>query len=139
MNEEFKARLTEHILGEYTSPLPYYLGVSMVDLEDGRATLALTASRATLNGYKILHGGALMTLADCAMGAACFTYHKQVVTIDANISYLKPSPMGTRLTCAAVVRHNGKRTMVVDCDIKDAQGTLRATAHGTFFVIGEFN
>lgn len=138
MTEEFRQRLCEHILGEHASPLPYYLGINMVDLEDGAAELSLKVQKNAMNAYNITHGGALMTLADCAMGAACFTYRKQVVTLDVNINYLKSTPLGAELRCVAKVLHNGAQTMVTTCDIIDEAGNLQAQARATFFVVGKF-
>ena len=138
MTNEFKQRLIEQILGEHDSPLPHYLGISAADIREGYAKLTFKVRENSLNGYHIVHGGALMTLADCAMGMACFTYQKKVVTIDANISYLKSSPLGTELECTAKVLHNGNRTMVAACDITNADGTLQTQARGTFFVVGTF-
>lgn len=138
MTEEFKANLIERILGEEQAPLPYYLGMKAESIEEGKAVLSLKADPQTLNGSHIVHGGAMMTLVDCAMGMACFTYGKRVVTLDANINYLKAAPEGGDVFCYAEVLHNGRVTMVATCDIKNAAGKLLAQARGTFFVLGEF-
>ena len=139
MTEELKAHIIDRILSKEHAPLPYYLGMKAESIEDGKAVLSIKAEPQTLNGGNIVHGGAMMTLVDCAMGVACFSCGKRVVTLDANINYLKAAPENSDVFCHAEVLHNGRTTMVAACDIKNADGKLLAQARGTFFVLGEFD
>ena len=86
------------------------------------------------NLYGVAHGGSLASLADTAMGIACATFGKRVVTLEMNINFLR----GVPIQPAIRVIHNGSRTIVTECDIYDEENQLMAKARGTFFVIGRF-
>ena len=74
---------------------------------------------------------------DTAMGIACFTCDKGVVTLEMNISFISPVCEG-RVYAEGEVIHNGKRTMVCEGRVFDEEGTLCLKATGTFFVVRNF-
>lgn len=90
------------------------------------------------NLYGAAHGGALASLADTAMGIACATLKKRVVTLDLNINYVRGVTVQPAIRAIGVVIHNGSRTIVTECEILDSENVLLAKARGTFFVIGQF-
>ena len=134
LTEEFKEKVRSHIIEQ--SPAVKNLGIVMDFCGEDRVVLGLPIDKKTTNGYEICHGGSYMMLADSAMGAICFALNKKVVTLEANISYLKSAPIGTRLRAVASALHNGSRTLSCTCDIFDDDNHLCAQARGTFFVVG---
>jgi acyl-CoA thioesterase len=90
------------------------------------------------NLYGNAHGGALASLADTAMGVACATLGKRVVTLDFNMNFLRGVSIQPAIKAIATVIHNGSRTMVIECDLVDQGDDLVAKARGTFFTIGKF-
>ena len=135
LTEEFKRKVEDHIIKQ--AAMVDHLGVKMDSVEEGKVVLSMDVAIHTTNGYRICHGGAFMTLADSSMGAVCFAYNKKVVTLEANISYLKRAPVGRHLRCVATCLHNGARTLSCACDIFDEENHLCAQARGTFFVVGK--
>ena len=113
-----------------------FLGIEVVPTPDGEARLELCADSRHANLYSMAHGGVLTTMADTAMGAKCLALNKRVVTISLTIEFMHAILTGTRIFTEAKVLHNGRQTMVCDCQIIDADGKLCAKANATFFVTG---
>lgn len=80
-----------------------------------------------------------MSLGDMAMGAACLSLGKKVVTLDFNINILKSIDEDDIATVKGTVIHNGKSTMVAECEVFNNENRLCAKVRGTFFVIGKIN
>ncbi len=112
-----------------------YLGVEILPNEDGGVKLALTVAEKHSNCYDILHGGVLTTMADTAMGAACFARNKKVVTVSMTIEFMRPVLIGTKIITNAQVLHNGNQIMICECGLLDDAGILFAKVNATFFVI----
>jgi 1,4-dihydroxy-2-naphthoyl-CoA hydrolase len=121
------------------NPYINLLDISIDNLEDGRAELGMPvfAGKHT-NLYNIAHGGALASLADTAMGVACATTGKRVVTLDMNMNFIKGAVPQAKLKAVGKVIHNGKSTMIAECEITDSQNELILKARGTFFITGVF-
>ena len=107
------------------------VGLQREDAEDGRAVLTLDADDRHLNPYGTVHGGALATLADSAMGAAVRAAGAETpATIEMKMTFVEPGQPG-RLVATAHVRKKGKRITIVECEIQQ-EGDLVALALGTF-------
>lgn len=122
------------------NPFVRLLKITIEDMSEGMVKMAMPVDLEThTNLYRVAHGGALASLADTAMGVACATLDKRVVTLDMNINYMRGAQPQTVVYCIARVVHNGRQTIVVEADIVDGnQEGLLAKARGTFFVIGSF-
>lgn len=107
------------------------VGLQREDAADGRAVLTLEADQRHLNPYGTVHGGALATLADSAMGAAVRAAGAEApATVEMKMTYVEPGQPG-RLVATAHVRKKGKRITIVECEIQQ-DGDLVALALGTF-------
>ncbi|MDF2636482.1 MAG: phenylacetic acid degradation-related protein [Pelosinus sp.] len=121
------------------NPYINLLDISIEHLEEGTAELSMpvVAGKHT-NLYNIAHGGALASLADSAMGIACATTGKKVVTLEMNINFIKGAVPQSIIKAVGKVIHNGKSTMVAESEIVDKENQLLAKTRGTFFVTGMF-
>ncbi|MBR2215573.1 MAG: PaaI family thioesterase [Selenomonadaceae bacterium] len=113
-----------------------YAHGEVVPTEDGDVQLELTVEAEHTNLYGIAHGGVLMTMADTASGAACLVKNKKVVTISLAMDFMHSVPLTTHIIAKGKVLHDGRRTMVTECEIRDHEGKLYAKSHGTFYVLG---
>jgi acyl-CoA thioesterase len=77
------------------------LGMEIVEVAPGRATLAMTLTDAMLNGHDIAHGGYIFTLADSAFAFACNSYNERTVAQHCSITFIKSAAKGDRLTATA--------------------------------------
>jgi acyl-CoA thioesterase len=109
------------------------LGCELLSLGEGTAELRLGMRDELRNRGGKLHGGAIFTLVDVAMGLACSASHgfdQHSVTLECKINYLRAVGEGEVL-CRARVLHSGRRTLMVEAEV--LQGNrLVAKATGTF-------
>jgi len=109
------------------------LGAELLRLENGQADVLLRLRPELRNRGGKLHGGALFTLVDIAMGLACSDSHgfdQHSVTLECKINYLRAVAEG-EVICRAKVIHAGRRTLVLEADVLQGE-KLVAKAQGTF-------
>lgn len=115
------------------------LSIELDRIEPGLAELSMPIDPAThTNLYGVSHGGSLASLADTAMGVACASLGRRVVTLDLNVNFIKAAAADTEVRAVGKVVHNGRQTLVVECDVIGVESKLLAKARGTFFVVGQF-
>ena len=108
-----------------------------VRYEDGAAVVSLDADESHLNGHGSVHGGLLATLADIAMGAvlnAATAQDAAPVTVSLVMTYLEPAPPGPTHARGTITRQ-GKRITITGAEITSEDGSVVATAVGTFTTI----
>jgi acyl-CoA thioesterase len=103
------------------------LGMEIVEIGPGFATLAMTVRPDMVNGQRIAHGGFIFTLADSAFAFACNSHNDRVVAAQGQITFIKPGKLGDRLVATAREVTRGGRSGIYD---------VRVTAGDT--VIAEF-
>jgi acyl-CoA thioesterase len=77
------------------------LGMEIVEIKPGQATLAMTIKPHMVNGQRIAHGGFIFTLADSAFAFACNTHNDRAVAAQGHVSFLRPGKLGDRLVATA--------------------------------------
>ncbi|WP_442111481.1 PaaI family thioesterase [Pseudomonas sp. NUPR-001] len=118
------------------SAFSHLLGCSLQRLEAGVAEMTMALEPHLRNRGGKLHGGAIFSLVDTAMGLACSSAHgfdQQSVTLECKINYLRAVSEG-EVQCIARVLHAGRRTLVVDADVLQGD-KLVAKAQGTFVIL----
>jgi uncharacterized protein (TIGR00369 family) len=113
------------------------LSIETVDKDDGDAVATMQAGDEHLNDAGIVHGGAIATLADCAMGSAvCTTLDDEApLTVEMKVNFLEPAEAG-RLVATARVRRRGKRFIVVEAEVvQESSGEAVAYATATFTAV----
>jgi len=90
------------------------LGMTIVDIGPGRATLTMTVQPHMVNGQRIAHGGFIFTLADSAMAFACNSHNEKAVATHGNITFIRPGKLGDRLTATAREISRGGRSGIYD-------------------------
>lgn len=118
------------------NPFTQELGAKVVSINKGRVTVKLQIEHKHTNIYQIAHGGVIMSLCDMTMGAACLSLEKKVVTIDFNINIMHSIDEEDFAIVKGYVIHNGRSTIIAECEVYNKAKKLCAKARGTFFVIG---
>jgi len=103
------------------------LGMEIVEVGPGRATLALTVRPDMVNGQRIAHGGFIFTLADSAFAYACNSHNVRTVAAQGDITFIRPGNLGDRLVATAREVSRSGRSGIYD---------VRVTANDE--VIAEF-
>jgi acyl-CoA thioesterase len=106
------------------------LGIELLSVAPGRATMAMTVTQAMSNGHGTCHGGFLFTFADSAFAFACNSHGPRSVAQHCSISYLSPGRIGMRLIADAAERQRGERSGITDVTIRDENGTIIAEFRG---------
>jgi acyl-CoA thioesterase len=107
-----------------------HLGMEVVDIGPGRATLRMTVRRDMLNGHQTCHGGMIATLADSAFAFACNSYNELTVASGFSIDLVAPAREGDVLTAQASEMSKTGRTGVYDVDVRNQQGERIAIFRG---------
>ena len=77
------------------------LGMAIVDVRSGQATLAMTIRPDMVNGHNIAHGGLIFTLADSAFAFACNSHNERTVAAQGSITFIRPGKLGDKLIAVA--------------------------------------
>ncbi|MBV8538303.1 MAG: hydroxyphenylacetyl-CoA thioesterase PaaI [Alphaproteobacteria bacterium] len=106
------------------------LGMELVSVGPGRATLRMTVRPDMCNGYHLCHGGMIFSLADSAFAFACNSHNKVTVANNCSVAFLTSARTGDVLTAEAIERHRGGRSGVYDVTVTDQAGRTIAVFRG---------
>lgn len=96
----------------------------------GEAVVSMTVRDDMLNGFAITHGGLVFALADTAFAIACNEDERVTVAGGADITFLKSTTTGQRLTAHAVRRVVSGRNGLYDVAVTDDSGDVVAEIRG---------
>ena len=111
------------------------LGMRVVSIGPGRATLTMTVRDDMLNGHDTCHGGLITTLADSAFAFACNSYNEVTVAAGFDVNLVAAARAGDVLTATALELNKAGRTGVYDVTVTDGGGALIATFRGRSYTI----
>jgi acyl-CoA thioesterase len=111
------------------------LGMEIVEVRAGQATLTMTVKPHMVNGQRIAHGGFIFLLADSAFAFACNTHNERVVAAQGNISFIKPGKLGDRLVATAREISRSGRSGIYDVRVTVGDAVI-AEFRGHSRVIG---
>jgi acyl-CoA thioesterase len=119
------------------------LGMKIVEIGPGSATLTMTVRPEMVNGQRIAHGGFIFTLADSAFAFACNSHNERAVAAQGSITFIKPGKLGDVLVASArEISRNGRsgiydvRVTAGDDVIAEFRGHSRTIA-GTWLPTNE--
>lgn len=111
------------------SPFSQHLGIKLVRAEDGQVHLRMPVRTELRNLSGKLHGGALMALADTAMGLACFERfgpEQPCVTVESKLNFIRAVDDG-EVDCRAHILHSGRRTLVLEAEVRQGEKLILKT------------
>lgn len=106
------------------------LGISIVAVGDGSATLAMPVREDMVNGHGTCHGAFIFALADAAFAYACNADNHRAVAAAASIDFLAPVHLGDVLTAYAKRRQQGGRNGLYDVEVTNQLGQTVALFRG---------
>ncbi len=119
-------------------PFARLLGVRFVSATPERVTAELEIRDDLCTQPAIAHGGVLMAFAD-TLGAAATILNLPpeagTTTIESKTNFFAPAPVGTTVTGQCDALHRGRRTMVWQTRITNADGRLLAMVTQTQMVL----
>jgi len=107
------------------------LGMEVVSVGPGTATLTMTVREDMINGWELCHGGLIAALADSAFAFACNTHGTVTVASGFEVTFLEPARLGDELRAAATERALRGRSGVYDVTVtRAADDTVIAEFRG---------
>jgi acyl-CoA thioesterase len=111
------------------------LGIEVLEVGPGSATLRMVVREDLLNGHHICHGGFVATLADSAFAFACNAYNELTVAAGFDLNLLLAARMGDVLTATAREISKGGRSGVYDIEVHNQRGEHVAAFRGRSFTM----
>jgi len=102
------------------------IGMKLIDLQPGFARATLPITDATVNIYKMAHGGAIFSVADQACEAAGNSFGEPAVAIQHSIHFLAAGKSGDFLEATARVTHRSNRVGLIEFEVRNQEGSLLA-------------
>jgi 1,4-dihydroxy-2-naphthoyl-CoA hydrolase len=115
-----------------------FLGIKITHVSPERVTAELTARDELNNRFGILHGGAIMALADNLGGTATTANLKpgqSTATIESKTNFFTAVPIGDVAYAECTPLHRGRTTMVWQTRITRGDGRLCAIVTQTQMVL----
>jgi acyl-CoA thioesterase len=112
-------------------------GFELISIGNDRAVLSMLIRGRHRQIHGVVHGGILAAIADTAGAMAVYPMlprATRLATIEMKINYLEPLDRG-RISVEARVLRLGQNTAVVECEVRDPDGSLAAKALMTFAVM----
>jgi len=119
-------------------PFAEFLGIKITHVSPERVTAELVARDELNNRFGILHGGALMALADNLGGTATTANLKPgqtTATIESKTNFFAAVPIGDVAKAECTPLHRGRKTMVWQTRITRNDGKLCALVTQTQIVL----
>jgi len=111
------------------------MGMEILAVGPGAATLRMEVRDDMLNGFDICHGGFITTLADSAFAFACNSHNELTVASGFAIDIVAPGRAGDTLTAVAGEVSLSGRTGVYDITIRNQRDELVAVFRGKSYRI----
>lgn len=109
--------------------------MKLTQMWEDHAVVEMELHPDSLNMMGGLHGGAIITMADCAAGAAARSSGTQYVTLSNSFEFFATSEHDF-VRAYASVRHRGKTICVIAVDVKDGEEKLLAGGTFTMYATG---
>jgi 1,4-dihydroxy-2-naphthoyl-CoA hydrolase len=119
-------------------PFAEFLGIKVTHISPERVTGELAARDELNNRFGIMHGGAIMALADNLGGTAATANLKEgqsTTTIESKTNFFTAVPIGDVAYAECVALHRGRTTMVWQTRITRGDGKLCALVTQTQLVL----
>lgn len=120
------------------SPYSESLGMQVVSATVEDVTLRMPVTHALTNRNGVLHGGAIMSLADHAAGTATYLRLPAgagTTTMESKTNFLRPIRLGDVAEARPKPLHLGRTTMIWQTDILRGDGKLAAVVIQTQLVL----
>jgi acyl-CoA thioesterase len=111
------------------------LGMQVLAVGPGTASLSMTVREDMLNGHGMCHGGLIATLADSTFAFACNSYNELTVASGFAVDFLAPARLGDVLTARCVEVSKAGRTGVYDVEISNERGDRLAVFRGRSYTV----
>ena len=111
------------------------LGMQVVDVGPGHATVTMVVRADMLNGHATCHGGFISALADSAFAFACNSYNELTVASGFSIDFLAPGRQHDVLAARCTEVSRAGRTGVYDTEVTNQNHERIAVFRGRSYTM----
>jgi 1,4-dihydroxy-2-naphthoyl-CoA hydrolase len=126
------------LLSQTKIPFAEMLGLRLTSASPERVTAELVVREELCTNPAVLHGGAMMALAD-SLGAYATMLNlsggRSTTTLESKTNFFAPAPVGTKVIAECTPLHRGRRTMVWQTRITAEAGRLLGIVTQTQMVL----
>ena len=126
------------LLMQMKFPFTQLLGLRLIDAAPDRIAAELIVRDELCTNPAVLHGVAMMTLAD-SLGAYATLLNlsggRSTTTIESKTNFFAPAPLGSKVLAECTPLHRGRRTMVWQTRITSEGGKLLGIVTQTQMVL----
>ena len=124
--------------GRDANPFFCLMGIDVVSLENGKATLSMRVRDDMLNGEGYLQGGLFTALADEAMVLSIYSRLEEdqvIATISESTSFMRGAGPGMVLVAEGRIIKKGRRVVFSEADVKlEGQHDIIARSSASFAI-----
>ena len=136
--EELAPRFKGAILGWMKTRNPFWalLGMELLEIKKGWAMVRLPIEDKLTNAIGLVHGGAIFSAADSAVGMALVGMtdrDENISTLEMKINYMKPVN-GSEIIAEAKIIHRGSQTAIGDVEVRDEEQNLVSKGLATYAI-----
>jgi len=130
--------IDEQAVADAQPPFGRWLGMKLTHVSRDRLTAEVVVREELSNRNGVLHGGALMALADNLGGTATFLNlppGAATTTIESKTNFFAACPLGDTVVTETTPLHRGRSTMVWQTRVTRGDGKLAAVVTQTQLVM----
>jgi uncharacterized protein (TIGR00369 family) len=136
--EELAPRFKAAILDWMKTKNPFWalLGMELLEIKKGWAIVRLPLEDKLTNAIGLVHGGAIFSAADSAVGMALVgmtSRDESITTLEMKINYMKPAK-GREIMAEAKIIHRGSQTAIGDVAVRDEEQNLISKGLATYAI-----
>lgn len=110
-----------------------WMGVKIIEISEGYSKIKMKLRTEMINGFNVIHGGIIFSLADSAFAFACNNRNNLSMALDVSITFNKASKPGDTLIAEAKEIHNGRNTGLYIINVINQNHDQVALFKGTCF------
>lgn len=130
MDEKIRRAISRQMANE---PFCGKFGITLVEIQEGYAKVAMRFTEDMENMFGMAHGGAIFSLMDAAFEVASNSHGTMAVALNMNINYLATPSKGAQLSAEAREINKTKRTAAYDIRASDDSGKLLAVCQSMVY------
>jgi acyl-CoA thioesterase len=110
--------------------------MEIMEIKEGESKIQMPFKQGLTHPYRIVHGGAIASLADSGVAMALISLVEpkdRIATIEFKINFFAPVSKGN-LEAQAKIIHKGSKTAVGEVEVKNEEGKLVAKVIATYSI-----
>ena len=131
MNDELAKKVVAKMMQD--DLFSQWMGVKIIEISEGYSKIKMKLRNEMINGFNVIHGGIIFSLADSAFAFACNNRNNLSMALDVSITFNKASKPGDTLIAEAKEIHNGRNTGLYIINVINQNHDHVALFKGTCF------